>query len=224
MNNTLSNLNLEIEKGIEQKNKLYDLYQLISTYNTYSELLLKARNDLEESNEFSRGNSHSWDCYEKPVAELFSGFTQNELLYLTDAECDVSKDAKDMIFLIDGHTILKIHSYRPFRNNNLYDIDINYNFVSDLDCIVKRYENKIYHRDPYYHTDYYEYKDVIGLFIVDDWDTGDLIKIASYNFEKKFESYDGADIRDILVPQSIDEIHEKIKSVKDAKMKVLKKL
>ena len=46
----------------------------------------------------------------------------------------------------------------------------------------------------------------------------------AYNFEKQFESIDGADIRDVLIPQSIDEIHEKIKSVKDAKMKILKKL
>ena len=32
------------------------------------------------------------------------------------------------------------------------------------------------------------------------------------------------DINDILKIQSIDVIHEKIKSVKDAKMKILKKL
>ena len=59
--------------------------------------------------------------------------------------------------------------------------------------------------------DHYEYKDAIGLFIGRDLIT------PAYNFEKQFESYDGADIRDILIPQSIDEIHEKIKSVKDAK-------
>ena len=47
MNNTLSNLNLELDKGFEQENKLYDLYQLISTYN---KLLLKAGNDLEKTN------------------------------------------------------------------------------------------------------------------------------------------------------------------------------
>ena len=47
MNNTLSNLNLELDKGFEQENKLYDLYQLISTYN---KLLLKAGNDLKKTN------------------------------------------------------------------------------------------------------------------------------------------------------------------------------
>ena len=51
MNNTLSNLNLELDKGFEQENKLYDLYQLISTYNI---LLLKARNDLENQIESSK--------------------------------------------------------------------------------------------------------------------------------------------------------------------------
>ena len=111
MNNTLSNLNLEIEKGIEQENILYDLYRLISTYNTYNKLLLKARYDLEKSNRVIKENSHSWDCYEKPIAELFSGFTQNELLYLTEAEHNVLIDAKDMIFLINDHTLLKIHSF-----------------------------------------------------------------------------------------------------------------
>ena len=47
MNNTLSNLNLELDKGFEQENTLYDLYQLISTYN---KLLLKAGNDLKKTN------------------------------------------------------------------------------------------------------------------------------------------------------------------------------
>lgn len=215
MNNTLSNFNLEIEKGIEQENTLYDLYRLISTYNTYNKLLLKARYDLEKSNRVIKENFHSWDCYGKPIAELFSGFTQNELLYLTEAEHNVLKDAKDMIFLINDHTLLKIHSYHPIWNNNLYDIDISYKFIRFLDCNVKRFVDKIYDSDPYYCTEHYEYKDAIGLFI-----GRDLIKPA-YNFEKQFESYDGADIRDILIPKSIDEIHEKIKSVKDAKIKTL---
>lgn len=215
MNNTLSNLNLEIEKGIEQENTLYDLYQLISTYNTYNKLLLKARNDLEKSNRVIKENSHSWDCYEKHIAELFSGFTQNELLYLTEAEYNVLKDAKDMIFLINDHTLLKIHSYHPIWNNNLYDLDISYKFIRFLDYNVKRYEDKIYHRDPYYCSEYYEYKDAIGLFRGKDLIT------PAYNFEKQFKSIDGADIRDVLIPQSIDEIHEKIKSVKDAKIKTL---
>ena len=90
-----------------------------------------------------------------------------------------------------------------------------YKFICFLDCNVKRYEDKIYHRDPYYCSEYYEYKDAIGLFIGKDLIT------PAYNFEKQFESCDGADIRDILISQSIDEIHEKIKSVKDAKIKTL---
>ena len=213
MNNTLSNLNLEIEKGIEQENTLYDLYQLISTYNTYNKLLLKARNDLEKSNRVIKENSHSWDCYEKHIAELFSGFTQNELLYLTEAEHNVLIDAKDMLFLINDHTLLKIHSFHPIGSDDLRDVS--YKFIRFLDCNVKRYEDKIYERDPYYCSEYYEYKDAIGLFRGKDLIT------PAYNFEKQFKSIDGADIRDVLIPQSIDEIHEKIKSVKDAKIKTL---
>lgn len=215
MNDTLSNLNLELNNGIEQANTLYELYQLLSVYNVYNKLLSEAENDLEKSNRVIKENFHSWDCYGKPIAELFSGFTQNELLYLTEAEHNVLKDAKDMIFLINDHTLLKIHSYHPIWNNNLYGIDISYKFIRFLDCNVKRFVDKIYDSDPYYCTEHYEYKDAIGLFI-----GRDLIKPA-YNFEKQFESYDGADIRDILIPQSIDEIHEKIKSVKDTKIKTL---
>lgn len=215
MNDLLSNLNLELNNGIKQANTLYELYQLLSVYNIYNKLLSEAENDLEKSNRVIKENFHSWDCYGKPIAELFSGFTQNELLYLTEAEHNVLKDAKDMIFLINDHTLLKIHSYHPIWNNNLYDIDISYKFIRFLDCNVKRFVDKIYDSDPYYCTEHYEYKDAIGLFI-----GRDLIKPA-YNFEKQFESYDGADIRDILIPKSIDEIHEKIKSVKDAKIKTL---
>lgn len=213
MNNTLSNLNLEIEKGIEQENTLYDLYRLISTYNTYNKLLLKAENDLENSNRVIKENFHSWDCYEKHIAELFSGFTQNELLYLTEAEHNVLIDAKDMLFLINDHTLLKIHSFHQIGSGNLRDVS--YKFIQFLDCNVKRYEDKIYDSDPYYCTEHYEYKDAIGLFRGKDLIT------PAYNFEKQFESIDSADIRDVLIPQSIGEIHEKIKSVKDAKIKTL---
>lgn len=213
MNNTLSNLNLEIEKGIEQENTLYDLYRLISTYNTYNKLLLKAENDLENSNRVIKENFHSWDCYEKHIAELFSGFAQNELLYLTEAEHNVLIDAKDMLFLINDHTLLKIHSFHQIGSGNLRDVS--YKFIQFLDCNVKRYEDKIYDSDPYYCTEHYEYKDAIGLFRGKDLIT------PAYNFEKQFESIDSADIRDVLIPQSIGEIHEKIKSVKDAKIKTL---
>ena len=121
-----------------------------------------------------------------------------------------------MIFLIDDHTLLKIPSFHPIGSGNLRDVS--YKFIQFLDCNVKRYEDKIYDSDPYYCTEYYEYRDAIGLF------SGRDLIIPAYNFEKQFESIDGADIRDILIPQSIDEIHEKIKSVKEAKMKVLKKI
>ena len=121
-----------------------------------------------------------------------------------------------MLFLINDHTLLKIHSFHPIGGGNLRDVS--YKFIQFLDCNVKRYEVKIYDSDPYYCTEHYEYKDAIGLFRGKDLIT------PAYNFEKQFESIDGADIRDVLIPQSIDEIHEKIKSVKDAKMKILKKL
>ena len=215
MNNTLSNLNLEIEKGISSAKTLEELYQLLSTYNAYNILLIKAKNKLERLGTAFKGDYDYSDCYKNSIKELFSKFNQNELLYLTEAEYNVLKDAKDMIFLSNDHTLLKIHSYHPIWNNNLYDLDISYKFIRFLDCNVKRFVDKIYHRDPYYCTEHYEYKDAIGLFIGKD-----LIKPA-YNFEKQFESYDGADIRDILIPQSIEEIHEKIKSVKDAKIKTL---
>lgn len=213
MNNTLSNLNLEIEKGISSAKTLEELYQLLSTYNAYNILLIKAKNKLGRLGEtFKRDYDYS-DCYKKSVKELFSKFNQNELLYLTEAEYNALENAKDMIFLINDHTLLQIHSYDLFDADGLRDL--NYKFIKFEDCIIKRYEDEIYHRDPYYCSEYYEYKDAIGLFRGKDLIT------PAYNFEKQFESIDGADIRDVLIPKSIDEIHEKIKSVKDAKIKTL---
>ena len=216
MNNTLSNLNLEIEKGISSAKTLEELYQLLSTYNAYSILLIKAKNKLERLGTAFKGDYDYSDCYKNSIKELFSKFNQNELLNLTEAEYNFLIDAKDMIFLINDHTLLQIHSYDLFDADGLRDL--NYKFIKFEDCIVKRYEDKIYKRDPYYCSEYYKYKDAIGLFRGKDLIT------PAYNFEKQFESIDGADIRDVLIPQSIDEIHEKIKSVKDAKMKILKKL
>ena len=43
MNDTLSNLNLEIKKGISSAKTLEELYQLLSTYNAYNILLIKAK-------------------------------------------------------------------------------------------------------------------------------------------------------------------------------------
>ena len=216
MKNTLSNLNLEIEKGISSAKTFEELYQLLSTYNAYSILLIKAKNKLEKLGAAFKGEYDYSDCYKESVKELFSKFSQNELLSLTEAEHNALENAKDMIFLINDHTLLQIHSYDLFDGDGLRDLD--YKFIKFEDCIVKRYEDEIYHRDPYYCTEYYEAKETIGLF------SGRNLITPAYNFEKQFESIDGADIRDILIPQSIDEIHEKIKSVKDAKMKVLKKL
>ena len=86
MNDLLSNLNLELNNGIKQANTLYELYQLLSVYNVYNKLLSEAENDLEKSNRVIKENFHSWDCDGKHIIELFSGFTKNELLYLTEAE------------------------------------------------------------------------------------------------------------------------------------------
>lgn len=215
MNDLLSNLNLELNKGIKQANTLYELYQLLSAYNVYNKLLLAAENDLEQSNKEFTVNFYSWDCYEEPVKKLFSNFSPNELLHLTYAKNNTI-NRNDMLFLVNDDTLLKIQSYKTSWGD--LDIDVSYKVIHITDCKVKRYKEKIFQSDPYYCTEYYEYKDAIGLF------SGRDLITPAYNFEKQFESIDGADIRDILIHQSIDEIHEKIKSVKDAKMKVLKKL
>ena len=52
----------------------------------------------------------------------------------------------------------------------------------------------------------------------------EIIITPGYYLNDKLPYYNNIDINDILKIQSIDVIHEKIKSVKDAKMKILKKL
>ena len=215
MNDLLSNLNLELNNGIKQANTLYELYQLLAAYNVYNKLLAAAENDLEQSNKEFSVNFYSWDCYEEPVKKLFSSFSPNELLHLTYAKNNTI-NRNDMIFLVNDDTLLKIQSYKTSWGD--LDIDVSYKIIHITDCKVKRYKEKTFQSDPYFCKEYYEYKDAIGLF------SGRDLITPAYNFEKQFESIDGADIRDILIPQSIDEIHEKIKSVKDTKMKVLKKL
>lgn len=215
MNDLLSNLNLELNKGIKQANTLYELYQLLSSYNVYNKLLSEAENDLKQSNKKFTANFYSWDCYEEPVKKLFSNFSPNELLHLTYAKNNTI-NINDMLFLVNDDTLLKIKSYKTSWGD--LDIDVSYNVIHITDCKVKRYKEKIFQSNPYFCKEFYEYKDEIGLF------SGKDLITPAYNFEKQFESIDGADIRDILIPQSIDEIHEKIKSVKDAKMKMLKKL
>ena len=86
-----------------------------------------------------------------------------------------------MLFLINDHTLLKIHSFHPIGGGNLRDVS--YKFIQFLDCNVKRYEDKIYDSDPYYCTEHYDYKDAIGLFRGKDLIT------PAYNFEKQFEFY-----------------------------------
>ena len=216
MNDLLSNLNLEIEKGNKEANKLQELYQLISTYNYFNTLLLKVKQELEQSDTILDENFPKWDYYNDYDAQLFSNFKQSEILCLRYAKYNSFIDEKDMIFLINDHTLLKIHSYKAWYPEYVGLRDTTYKIIKFKDCKIKIFKDQLLnHFVPIYSKEYYEYFDTLELF-----DQNNLIT-PSYIIEKQFESFDGADIRDILIPQSIDEIHEKIKSVKVAKIKIL---
>lgn len=212
MRKDLLNLEHEIELGQENAKKTKELYQLLSSYNAYSILLLKAKSEYMRKKANLKMYYSNSDCYENQIADLFSLFKSDECL--RGKKLSGIND-KDMLFLIDQDTILIMNSF-DIMNSNIGGLSqINYELLKINNCIGKIYIQSVYCGDPYYCDTHCEDKEAFGLFF-----NGNLVT-SSYELDNQFRGYDNMDIREILKPQSLDEIHEKIAKSRDIKVKKL---
>ena len=212
MEKELLNLEHEIELGQKNAENIELLYQLLSSYNAYSILLLKAKSEYErkESN-IKRYYSYS-DCYKKQIEDLFSLFSSDECLKGNQLK---RTNYEDMLLLIDYNTLLRINS-SDIMNCIIGGLSsLNYEILKINDCVGKVYNQSVYCGDPYYCDTHWEDREAFGLF-----SSGKLVT-PSYKFENQFRQYDNKDIREILKPQSFDDIYEKITEAKNAKTKKL---
>ena len=160
------------------------------------------------------------ECYQKQVYELLSLFKDNELLYLNSSD----SIKKIISFLIDSNTLLVIY---PFKHNfsiNTEVIDLEYEIIKINNNKATNIEYQSINESPRYYV-FNNVDEIINTFA--PWDylyNNEIIITPGYCLNDKLPYYNNIDINDILKIQSIDVIHEKIKSVKDAKMKILKKL
>ena len=211
MEKLLFNLEKEIELGMQRANNTKELYQLLSSYNAYNILLLKAQNEYEKTNSNIKQYYIDKECYRTQIEDLFSLFKNNECLKLKEI---CIGDHMDMLFLIDENTILRMYSF-----DKVYSLDdlscIGYYLLNINDCKVKIYDKDVYCGDPYYSDYHFETKEAFGLF-----DNNRLIT-PNYALDIQFKIYDSKDIRKILKIQSLDEIYRKIKLAKEEKEKKL---
>ncbi len=202
----------EIELGQENARKAAELYQLLSSYNAYNILLMKAKSEYERTEaNLKRYYSHS-DCYKKQIATLFSLFKGDECLRAKKLEKD---NNQDMLFLIDQDTLLRLNSFEDMSSNIDGLFAINYELLRINNCIAKVYNANVYCGDPYYCDTHWEERKAFGLFYKRDLIT------PGYTLDSQFKKYDNMDIRQILKPQSLDEIYEKITDAKNIKTKKL---
>ena len=131
---------------------------------------------------------------------------------------------KIISFLIDSNTLLVIY---PFKLNfSIYKevIDLEYEIIKINNNKATNIEYQSINESPRYYV-FNNVGEIINTFA--PWDylyNNEIIITPRYELDDKLPYYNNIDINDILKIQSINVIHEKIKSVKDAKMKVLKKL
>lgn len=212
MKKRLLDLKSEIEIGQENARKTNELYQLLSSYNAYSILLLKAKQKYEKKEESIKDYYRDCDCYEEQTADLFSLFKSDECL---SGKVLGEISHQNRLFLIDDYTLLKIHSF-DIMNSHISGLShLDYKIIKIHDCLAKVYKENVYCGDPYYCDSHYEKKDAFGLFY-----DGRLI-FPAFELDNQFESYNNLDIREILKIQSLDEIHEKIHEAKNKKAKSL---
>lgn len=212
MGKKLLNLEHEIELGQENAKNTKELYQLLSSYNAYSILLLKAKSEYERKTANIKRNYSDSDCYKNQIEDLFFLFNSDECLRAKQLS-GISN--KDMLFLIDQDTILRMNSYDIMHPNIGGLSNIDYELLKINYCVGKVHTKSVYCGDPYYCDRHWENKEAFGLFY-----KGNLIT-PSYELDSQFRLYDNMDIREILKPQSLDEIYEKITEAKDTKAKKL---
>lgn len=212
MEKLLLDLEMEIANGQENAKKAKELYQLLSSYNAYSILLLKAKQEYERKKANIKQYYSDSDCYKNQTVDLFSLFKSDECLS-GKIISEISRE--DMLFLIDQDTLLRIYSF-DIMNSTIGGLShIDYNLLKINNCKGKVYKQSVYCGDPYYCDSHCEDKDAFGFFY-----NGSLVT-PGYVLDSKFSAYDNVDIREILKVQSLDEIHEKINEAQNIKAKKL---
>lgn len=217
----MNNIELELLEGVKEVEQIKEMYKFISTYNVYKLLLAHCKNKEYNFHLFYPDTEfYPPEYYQKQVYELLSLFKDNELLYLNS-----SYSIKKIIsFLIDSNTLLVIY---PFKHNfsiNTEVIDLEYEIIKINNNKATNIEYQSINESPHYYV-FNNVDEIINTFA--PWDylyNNEIIITPGYYLNDKLPYYNNIDINDILKIQSIDVIHEKIKSVKDAKMKILKKL
>lgn len=206
---------LDIEKeiivGEENARRAYELYQLLSSYNAYTNLFIKIENALKGTN-INQGNFYS-DCYRNQINDLFSLFKSDECLktsFISQLNNEI-----DMFFLIDENTLLRLKSYDIYNTNIIGLSRLDYEILKINRAIAKIYTEKVYCGDPYYCDKHWEDKKAFGIF------ENDSLVTPRYAYTGELEKYDNIDIREILKVQTIEEIYEKINEAKNIKAKTL---
>ncbi len=214
MGEKLLNLEHEIELGQENAKNTKELYQLLSSYNAYCILLLKAKREYEKEETNTKQYYSNSICYGKKIDDLFLSFRNDECLTCVNNGYSYKND-KDRLFLIDSDTLLRLYSSENMYSviENHYSID--YEILKINNCVGKVYNQSIYCGDPYYCDTHWEDREAFGLFY------NEKLVTPSYSLDNQFRAYDNMDIREILKPQSLDEIYEKITEAKDTKTKKL---
>ena len=205
-------LEYEIKVGQENAKKTKELYELLSSYNAYNILLLNAKKEYERGKANLKQYYSNSECYKEQIADLFALFKDDE--FLTEKLISRIND-KDMLFLIDKDTLLRMNSFDIINSNIAGLSNIDYNLLKIKDCKALVYKKRVYCRNPYYCDEHYEEQDAFGLFC------GDKLVTPVYQLDSQSKIHDNMDIREILKPQSIDEIHEKITRAKNIKVKKL---
>ena len=217
----MKDLALELEKGLKKglrnAKRVDTLYELLSTYNAYTTILLNAEMELRDNVEDYCSNLDYYlepACYEDQIDSLFSLFGNDEYLKLNDIE-GTDIDDRDMIFLIDNDKLLKINTFLAENCELSGLLYTDYEIVKFKTCIGKVYTHSIYHGDPYYCESNWEDKKSFCFF-----DESKLIR-SNYVYKRQFKKYENVDIRDVLKVQSLEDIYEKITEAKNNKVKKL---
>lgn len=212
MEKLLLDLEMEIANGQENARKTKELYQLLSSCNAYNILLLKAKQEYEREKININQHCLNSECYKNQIVDLFSLFKKDEYL---SGKIISETSRKDMLFLIDKNTLLRIYSF-DIMNSTIGGLShIGYNFLKIDNCIAKVYKQSVYCGDPVYYDSHCDDKDAFGLFC-----NGSLVS-PGFVLDSQFKMYDNTDIHDLLKTQSLDEIYEKINEGKNLKTKKL---
>ncbi len=205
MENLLSNLEIEITNGQKDAKQAKEIYQLLSTYNSYNILLLKVKEEYERKKLNIKEYYSDSNCYKEKTASLFSLFKSNEYI---NGKIVSELDSENMLFLIDQNTLLIISSF-DIANSPISGLSyINYDLLKINNCKGKIYKQSIYCGDPYYCDQHWEDREAFGFFY------NDTLITPAYALDNKFISYDNVDIREILKVQTLDDIHEKMNKAK----------